>query len=110
MSDPRVFRVRGTRHVLGGDSLPTSVGAYKGYGQALSKGPLQCVVEGRNIGNSKIVCDVFGSVSWPFWVYMGTLIEHCCVCTAQCFCVIGGCFQLVQRKLWFLLSHRHTRA
>ena len=47
-----------TRHMLGGDSLPTSVGSYKGYGSGLTQGPVHCLLQGRDVGRSKLVCDI----------------------------------------------------
>ncbi|MBI3270543.1 MAG: SDR family oxidoreductase [Planctomycetes bacterium] len=47
-----------TRHVLGGASLPMSVGAYVSYAEGLPDGPLRGVVHRRQVSDSRAVCDV----------------------------------------------------
>jgi hypothetical protein len=47
-----------SRHVLGGAVLPMAMGEYRSYRDGLSDGPLQGVVHGRKIHDSRTVCDI----------------------------------------------------
>jgi hypothetical protein len=47
-----------SRHVLGGAVLPMAMGEYRSYRDGLSEGPLQGVVYGRKIHDSRTVCDI----------------------------------------------------
>ena len=45
-------------HVLGGRSLPTSVGAYRPYANAVSTGPVVCTLRGRVENDTHTACDL----------------------------------------------------
>jgi hypothetical protein len=47
-----------TDHVLGGRSLPTSVAAYRAYGDAVPTGPVRCTLRGRIKTKSCCACDI----------------------------------------------------
>ena len=47
-----------TGHVLGGNSLPTSVGTYQDYGSAIASGPIRAVLHGTIVGKTKTVSDI----------------------------------------------------
>jgi hypothetical protein len=47
-----------SKHVLGGKSLPTRVGQLKLYGSGPSTGPIQAVLQGREVSGSKTVSDI----------------------------------------------------
>jgi acyl transferase domain-containing protein len=46
------------QHVLGGQTLPTAVGAYHHYAEGPATGPLQVVLRGRTVGSNKTVSDI----------------------------------------------------
>ena len=46
------------QHVLGGQTLPTKVGAYHHYAEGPAVGPLKCVLRGRTVGSDKTVSDI----------------------------------------------------
>jgi hypothetical protein len=47
-----------SQHVLGGASLPMAMGEYRSYRDGLTEGPVQGVVHGRKIHDSRTVCDI----------------------------------------------------
>ncbi|MGH9347530.1 MAG: SDR family oxidoreductase, partial [Vicinamibacterales bacterium] len=46
------------RHVLGGASLPMSLGELRPYRRGLVDGPVRCVVHARQVHDTRAVCDV----------------------------------------------------
>ena len=50
------------QRMLGGSSLPTAVGSYRGTGE-LPVGPIQAVLKGRVVGKSKTVSDIVFTTS-----------------------------------------------
>jgi len=45
-------------HVLGQASLPTKVGSYEAYADALTDGPITAVLKGRTEGTHRTVSDI----------------------------------------------------
>src|SRR4029079_11024093 len=52
------FAVLWARDVLGGASLPMSVAAFESFVDGLPEEPIRCVVRGREVHESRAVCDV----------------------------------------------------
>nr|MBK7068262.1 SDR family oxidoreductase [Deltaproteobacteria bacterium] len=52
------FALLWSREVLGGASLPMAVGSFESYTDALPEGAIRCVVLGREVHDSRAVCDV----------------------------------------------------
>jgi NADP-dependent 3-hydroxy acid dehydrogenase YdfG/acyl carrier protein len=52
------FALLWSREVLGGASLPMAVAAFESYAEALPEGVIRCVVRGREVHESRAVCDV----------------------------------------------------
>jgi hypothetical protein len=52
------FALLWSREVLGGASLPMAVQAFESYAEGLVPGTLRCVVRGREVHESRAVCDV----------------------------------------------------
>jgi Polyketide synthase dehydratase len=52
------FALLWSREVLGGASLPMAVAAFENYTEGLPEGLIRCVVRGREVHESRAVCDV----------------------------------------------------